>query len=124
MKKITIIIQLSFIILILTACSEINTYSGNGENWIVEFHVKPSNDTGEYEATIKYIGPGEPPEVIGYYVAGNHGTSSGTKDYKDGILVASYICNNCHTIHKDDEIEVKITWGENEEKFTLLYKNK
>lgn len=120
MKKVAL---LTILLLYLGGCSNggIYEFSGTSENWDVFYVVDvTSDDEQKVTGFLEYIGDEPIPEKFDYEV-GTILTRMGKKGtaLTDGKANIENGCGGCRTFQEDDELEVKIMWGDQQEKVIL-----
>lgn len=90
--------------------------SGAGASW--SFTSEPGGFGEKDKFVIKYIGEGEPPNVIDYEIKGGLGETSGTgHDLDEGQLVQQGEIQTLEIYRKDQEVEISIKWQGQSESF-------
>lgn len=120
MKKLSL---LMILLLSLGGCSNggIYEFSGTSENWDVFYVVDvTTDDEQEVTGTLEYVGNQIIPETVDYEV-GTTFTKMGETDTPliDGKATIGNSCKGCETFQEDDELEVEIRWGDQQEKLIL-----
>ncbi|WP_230501198.1 hypothetical protein [Sutcliffiella rhizosphaerae] len=113
-------ICLFLVILLLTACTNSYSFSGQSDNWKMEYQVTTPGNGVESKISILYTGSDEHPEHIYYSIEGMNSKREGDATYPEkGIEWTSMECYDCMPIPKDGEIEVTIEWDGKKEVLML-----
>lgn len=122
MKK--IIMLAIFLLVILNGCGdgERLLFSGESENWHVDYEALIYDETTEETSgSIIYKGDGPAPKQISYVIKSGLNEKSGENiALEDGsTTISSGSCNGCAITREDEKMEVVITWNGQLENLTL-----
>lgn len=109
-KKLILIITLLSIL--LTACSNMTSFEGGSSNWDVNYEVKI---TGKNEKStfirIEYVGGGFIPQTIDYIIEDGSGKVDGNSGLDKGVLeIKGYSCKGC-SVQETKDINATIKWN-------------
>ncbi|MFF2450565.1 hypothetical protein ACFVSW_26325 [Neobacillus sp. NPDC058068] len=123
-KKVFVIFLFSSLILMACSKTKVMNFTGESENWYVDYEVKVFDENSEStHFTIKYKGKDPKPQKIKYNIEYGSGKTDGTDNLNNGELnLGGHSCSGCAVIQEDDVMEVTITWNGELETFNL--KNK
>ncbi|MCH4827974.1 hypothetical protein [Planococcus halocryophilus] len=122
MKK---IIGLSiFILITLSGCGDGDrfVFSGESENWRVEYEAIIYDETSEETfGSIMYKGAEPSPKEINYIIKSESDEKSGKNiSLEEGsTTISKGSCRGCAITQEDEEMEVEITWNGKKENLTL-----
>ncbi|MGE7092007.1 hypothetical protein ACQKII_11255 [Lysinibacillus sp. NPDC048646] len=118
------IFTILFCIMFLSGCMpKVMTFSGENENWEVQFEVsydKIKNDKcGATSGYIRYIGDKPIPKQIEYTIDHDLETSGLDSLDKNGVFTMAKGCSNAV---EGTEVEIKIKWDNQSETIPLKVK--
>ncbi|WP_342559112.1 hypothetical protein [Metasolibacillus sp. FSL K6-0083] len=135
MKKGLLIFSMLLFVLFLSACTkkDILTYEGEGENWHVTYTVTNTSDNS-YDYSLQYYYKGNKQELkkfdeIAFRFETPLSNSGGALPITllnlDDENKAVFGSNGSHTevllLNENSDLNVIITWGNNEESFKLTF---
>ena len=130
MKKISLTIIFSAILLLFACQSNDNNFVFNGENetWSAKVTVNQNEGEEKYQIQLHY--KGNDIEDIVTFLYEVESKNNGNIDFsihdatlnKDGIYFNKLLGSNSPTTSKDDELVIKIRWNDSSDSFTLINK--
>lgn len=94
-------------------------FSGESENWSIQYEVEKDGNTSSSKGYIKYIGEDRIPKDIEFSIAEKSGKVE-LDEVGVFILPESTCGENCATEHGHSEIEAVIKWNNRTETLPLI----